>query len=196
MCFSGLFFYVQVRWDWGDSLLLWGHYIKLLIGSKARPRPVSLCFSVYCKRNMHMHYTRIYEQKHMCTLHTCAQTWTGKHVYTHANIDTHTNTQTNTHSHWWYKQLKRQGWIIASWKTVLHRLWGAFWREYNILKGLQTLTWLHDSLLSKELDGEMDGVKDGERWQPAEEGVGDRLKHSRGYERGQKFPAICAVMCV
>ena len=32
----------------------------------------------------------------------------------------------------------------------------------------------------------------------AEEAAGDRLKHSRGYERGQKFPAICAVvhMCV
>lgn len=92
--------------------------------------------------------------------------------------------------HWWYKQLKRQGWIIACWKTVLHRLWGAFWREYNILKGLQTLTLLHDSLLSKELDG----VKDGERWQGPEESAGDRLKHSRGYEKGQKFPASC--MCV
>lgn len=30
----------------------------------------------------------------------------------------------------------------------------------------------------------------------AEEAAGDRLKHSRGYERGQKFPAICAVVHV
>lgn len=30
----------------------------------------------------------------------------------------------------------------------------------------------------------------------AEKAAGDRLKHSRGYERGQKFPAICAIVCM
>lgn len=127
------------------------------------------------------------------TVSTCVHTHKPVNTSTHLHItDTCQHMQRHMHSHWWYKQLKRQGWITASWETVLQRLWGTFWREYNILKRLQTLTLRHDSLLCKELDG----VKDGERWQGAEEAAGDRLKHSRGYERGQKFPAICAILYV
>lgn len=68
----------------------------------------------------------------------------------------------------------------------------------EFFKGLQTLTRLHDSLLYEELDGEMwtEGRMAKDDRGGAEKAAGDRLKRSRGYERGQKFPAICAIVCM
>ena len=43
----------------------------------------------------------------------------------------------------------------------------------------------------------MDGREAGKRWTVgSKEVAGDRLKHSRGYERGQKFPPICSIVHV
>lgn len=136
--------------------------------SDPKRRPDSLPFPVYWKTNIHMRCTCIHKESHIYTpllwsfvcigQASCTQVpariHTNKNTCLHAHANAHRHTRTL--SHWWYKQLKRQGWIIASWKTVLHRLWGTFWREYRVLKGLQTLTLPHESLLSEELDGEMD----------------------------------------
>ena len=78
-----------------------------------------------------MHCTCTHEATHSHANLFKHSSASARQIYTKRKTCLHTHTRANTRSHWWYKQLKRQGWIIASWKTRPANTLG------SILEGIQ-----------------------------------------------------------